>query len=212
MTYTGWMLSLLLHSRDEAVLIMNPMADFYVLALFPLMGFFFSRRSFSYIKEDSYTQMLLYYRTLPIPESTIMKSRLIQLFIATLFNSLILFTTFFLSLLGLGIKVSLIQMLVFALTWIGYGLGMSGIYIFLELLTKGRVYLLFTLLIMLLSALVAVLVAWLDGNLLRATMDYSMDQGLHSPLMWGTLAGGLLLLSLFSTVTRRGLGRRNLQR
>ncbi|WP_410770904.1 hypothetical protein [Fontibacillus sp. BL9] len=212
MIYTGGMIGLMLRGREEAGHVLDPMADFLILILIPFLGFYFSRRSFSYIKEDSYTQMLLYYRTLPISEKTIMKSRLIQLVSALLFNGLILFSVIYSIFLVFDIEITLVQYLTFALTWIGYSLAMNGLFIHLEFTRKGRTYLWLTFLLMFIVGLGTVAIAWFDGSLLDMTMDFSKRYGLRSPLMWGVLAGGIVLLGTLSSITRKTMHKRDLAR
>ncbi|GIP54218.1 hypothetical protein [Paenibacillus vini] len=212
MIYTGIMMSTLFHSREEARAVMNPMADFLLLILVPMVGFYFSRRSFNYIKEDSYTKMLLHYRTLPIPDTTIMKSRLIQLATAIPLNSLILFTTVYFMFVAMGIKMGLAQYLAFVLTWIGYVLAMNGLYIYFEFMKKGRTYLWMMVLQLVVIAVGAFAVSWFDGNLLQWTLDYSERHALLSPVMWGTLVVGAVILSIFCSITRRSLNKRDLAR
>ncbi|MEF2966198.1 hypothetical protein V3851_10185 [Paenibacillus sp. M1] len=212
MVYMGVMLSIMFQPRVEENLLIHPTVDFLMLLLFPLIGFYFSRRSFNYFKEDSYTQMLLFYRTLPIPVSTIIKSRLIQLFTAILFNGLILFATIYFLSNVFDLKLSLEQYIAFALTWIGFSLAVNGVYIYLELTCKGRTYLWATFLIVIVSVLVSIVVSLYGGSLFKISLNLSRGYGLLSPLMWGALAGGLLILGLLSGATRRKLVRRDLIR
>lgn len=214
MVYSGVMISFLFRSGEkaEAERILTPVADFMALMLIPMIGFYFSRRSFSYIKEDSYTQMLLYYRTLPIPSRTIMRSRLIQLVTAMVFNGAIFFTALYTMLYFMGEEIAGAQYISFALTWMGYALAMNGPFIFLELLTKGRTYLWMTFAFMFVVGILAFVISWFNGSLLDFTLNQSGRFGLLSPVMWGCLAGGALLVFLFSRITLRRLGRRDLAR
>ncbi len=212
MIYTGGMMGIMFQGRLEAGQLLDPVADFFLLGIIPMTGFYFSRRSFSYIKEDSYTQMLLYYRTLPIPDITIMRSRIIQLVSAILFNGLILFSIIYIVLNVFDIEITLAQYLAFVLTWIGYALAVNGLLIHLELTRKGRTYLWLTFLFMAIVGLGAVVVAWFDGSLIEWTLDFSRRYGLLSPLMWGGLGGGIILLGVTSTITRRTMHKRDLAR
>lgn len=210
MIYGGGMFSFMLYSVDKADTILHPMADFLMLMMMPMVGFFFSRRSFSYLKEDSYTQMLWYYRTLPIPVKTVMKSRYIQLVITTIFNGIILFSTIFFVFMLENTDMSLIQFISFALTWIGYALFINGFYIYLEFSKKGKMYFWLSMLLMLGMVLITVVIAVLQGNLVKYTMDLSMHYALLSPIMWGTLLVGVLLLYFAGLLTTRKLTNRDL--
>ncbi|WP_435923830.1 hypothetical protein [Paenibacillus sp. DYY-L-2] len=213
MIYSGGMISMMIWSRDESgVRLLDPMADYLILMTVPMIGFYFSRRSFSYIKEDSYTKMLLYYKTLPIPAATIMKSRIIQLVTAMLFNGFIYFATIYLVFMGMGDKLSFDNFLALAITWIGYATALNGPFIYFELSRTGRVYLWLTFAIMLAVCVLAFIVAYLGGNILNFTMESSKRYGLLSPVMWGVLAGGIFMLALFCKLTLRKLGMRDLER
>lgn len=74
---------------------LSPVMDFLILFLLPFLGFLFNRRSFRYLQEDSYTTMLAYYRTLPIPSRIVVMSRMQQMFVAFGMNGLVYFCCLF---------------------------------------------------------------------------------------------------------------------
>ncbi|MFD1177409.1 hypothetical protein ACFQ3W_14025 [Paenibacillus puldeungensis] len=210
MLYTGLMISVMFRPSDEAKIYISPVSDFLMLMLIPVTGFFFSRRSFSYLKEDSYTQMLRYYRTLPIPLPVIMKSRILQLIAALLFNGIFFYTTIYLISSHLRSELGLGQFLAMALTWTGYGLMMNGLYICFELLMKGRAYLWMTLVSMIAVGLLAFVIDWFGGNVTLFSIEMSKQYSLLSPLMWGVLALGILVLIVCCNLTQRKLVKRDL--
>ncbi|WP_178024194.1 hypothetical protein [uncultured Paenibacillus sp.] len=211
MLYVTLMLGSLVGAREETRYVMNPMSDFLMLMMVPFTGFFFTRRSFNYIKEDSYTQMLRFYRVLPIPLKTVIRSRLIQLGAAMLLNGILFYGGFYLvTYLMNGSAPGFGTFAAFCLTWVGYGLLINGLFIYCELLMKGTVYLWLTFLLMLVLGGGAILTNWLGGNLLSFTLESSRRYVLLSPLMWGSLAGGGLGLALLCSVTLRKLTKRNL--
>lgn len=211
MLYVALMLGSLVGAREETDYIMNPMSDFLMLMMVPFTGFFFTRRSFNYIKEDSYTQMLRYYRVLPIPLKTVIRSRLIQLGAAMLLNGILFYGSLYLvTYLMNGSGMGLGPYLGFCFTWMGYGLLINGLFIYFELLMKGKVYLWLTFLIMLVLGVVAFVTNWQGGNLFSFTLDNSRRYVLLSPLMWGSLIGGGLGLALLCSVTLRRLTKRDL--
>lgn len=77
MCYLGGMTSLVandvLGEQDRTMI-----TDFLFLSFIPLLGLTFSRRSMKYWSEDSYTKMLVYLRTLPIPAAVILSRRKLQ--------------------------------------------------------------------------------------------------------------------------------------
>jgi hypothetical protein len=208
--YIGAMFSFMLYSVDKAETDLHPMADFFMLMMVPMIGFFYSRRSFNYLRKDSYTQMLWYYRTLPIPAKTIMKSRYLQLIFMVFFSGFIFFTTIFCSFMLMKAEVSFFQFISFALTWIGYALFMNGLYIYMEFLKRGKVYFWMTMILLLVTAIVSAVIAVFHGNLVSYTMEISGRYFLLSPVMWGALLCGVLLLYLTGLLTMRKLMDRDL--
>jgi hypothetical protein len=210
MIYSGAMFSFMLYSVDHAETNIHPMADYLMLMMVPMIGFFFSRRSFNYLKEDSYTQMLRYYRMLPIPVKTVMKSRYIQLVITIIFNGIIFFSTIFFVFIIFNKDMSVTQYIAFAITWIGYALCINGLYIYLEFLKRGKIYFWLSMVLMLGMVVLTFVVAVLRSNLVKYTMDLSVRYALLSPIMWGTLLVGVLLLYLTGLLTTRKLTDRDL--
>ncbi|MNJ43474.1 hypothetical protein D3C77_384800 [compost metagenome] len=211
MIYIALMSSVMVNPSSEAKSILNPMADFMLLTIIPFTGFYFSRRSFNYIKEDSYTRMLHYYRTLPIPGITIIKGRIIQLLTAMLFNGLFFYPVFYFVLKNAnGSLHSAGQLLAFALTWTGYGLLVNGVYIYFEFLNKGRKYLWITFSLLLVTGFLAFIINWFDGNLLLLSLEQSKRYSLLSPLMWSALILGGMTLAVFCKITLTKLGKRDL--
>ncbi|MCM3042616.1 hypothetical protein M3201_23450 [Paenibacillus motobuensis] len=212
MLYFGGMFSAMLYSVVKFDDAFRPLADCLMLVFIPMIGFYFSRRSFSYLKEDSYTQMLWYYHTLPIPVRTIMKSRYIQLVVAILFNGILFFgaIVFIFWLGGLETSLSPVQYISFALTWIGYALFINGLYIHMEFLNRGRIYFWLSCVLMLSMVVVSVVITLFHGNLLKYTIDISARYALLSPLMWGSLLIGALGAYWMGIQTIRKLNKRDL--
>lgn len=208
MVYSGCAVSLMRYGdlRDSGEL--NPFIDFIMLLTILLTGFFFSRRSFNYIKEDSYTHMLFYYRTLPIPVVTVMKSRIFYMGIAFLFNGIILFGT--LRLLS-DMSMDGFQYAAFIFTWMGYALAINGLFIYFELNTGGRVYMWMTMVMILLVGGAVIMGVINDFSVMDYTIRMSREYSLLSPLLWVVLAAGSLLFIIMCALTVRGLNRRSLR-
>ncbi|MGZ7443330.1 hypothetical protein [Paenibacillus sp. TH7-28] len=210
MLYMALMMSFMFEPGEREASLLKPLADFMLLLLIPFTGFYFSRRSFNYLKEDSYTQMLRFYRTLPIPADAVMLGRIIQLVTAIFFNGVLYFPALYLLSATLRSELSLAGYIAFALTWCGYGLLLNGAYIYFEFLKKGSTYLWMSLAAMVLVALLAFVVNGFGGNLIELTVGFSGRYALLSPLMWGSLVCGTLGVSLFAAITKRKLAVRDL--
>lgn len=211
MIYTGVMLSFLFRSIDtDTERFLSPVSDFMMLLMIPITGFYFSRRSFNYIKEDSYTQMLKFYRTLPIPITTVVKSRLIQMITAFIFNGIIFYPILYLSAPLIRSELSVSQYLAFILTWMGGAILLNSIFIYFEFLKSGRTYMWITMALIFSVALMAFVLNLFDMNLVGITMDYSVRYALLSPVMWGMLVLGIFFLYMMSLTIAKKLTYRNL--
>jgi len=188
----------------------NMMVDFMMTAMLPILGFTYSRRSFRYWSENSYTKMLAYLHSLPIPVSAILCKRKIQAYLSFALNGIIFFGLMYALGSDLRTEISFLSYIVFALTWIGYGFMMTGVYIAIEFLCNGKAYCWLTALIMVLSVALSALINLLGGNLLFYSLSVSKEYGWLSPLMWGTLLAGVISIQLFSGWTKRRLKKRDL--
>jgi hypothetical protein len=188
----------------------NMMVDYMLTAMVPILGFTYSRRSFKYWSEDSYTKMLAYLSSLPIPVSVILSKRKLQALLSFGLNGILFFGLMYALGGDLRTEISPLPYIVFALTWIGYGLVMTGVYIAIEFLYSGKMYCWLTALIMLLSVVLSAVVKLSGGNLLFYSISVSKGYGWLSPLMWGTLLAGAVSVQLFSGWTKRRLLKRDL--
>ena len=209
MGYLGGMTSLILndalHTQDRMVV-----ADFMLISLIPLLGFTVSRRTMKYFSEDSYTKMLAYMQSLPIDSKVILCKRKIQAVFTLCVNGMLFFGIVYISSEDLRAELNIPSYIGFALTWIGYGLIATGLYIFIEYLVNGKAYLLITVLIVAFSMGISVLVMLAGGNLFFYSISCSKEWGLLSPIMWGTLLLGTISVQLFSKWTIHRLKSRNL--
>ncbi|KTD83504.1 hypothetical protein [Paenibacillus etheri] len=209
MSYLGGMTSLVandvLGEQDRTMV-----ADFLLLSLMPLIGFSFSRRSMKYWSEDSYTRMLAYLRSLPIPITVVLTRRKFQAIGSFALNGLLFFGIVYLVGENFRKELTLPSYIAFAITWIGVGLIVTGLYIFIEYLFSGKAYLALTVLIVVASWGISFLVTLGGGNLFLYSISYSKEWGLLSPIMWGSLLLGTISVQLFSKWTIHRLKSRDL--
>jgi len=189
---------------------LSPVADFIMLVLIPFLGFIYNRRSFKYLQEDSYTHMLAFFRTLPIPMNAVIMSRIQQALMAFVVNSVIFFTLLFTLSATFRVYASTGFFVSFALTWIGYGMLIQAIFIHLEFLKKGKSYFWLSIVIMLICGMVSIIVRVCGTNLVSLTAFYSKEWQLLSPVMWGALLAGALGIWMSYRVTQRKLMKRDL--
>ncbi|WP_145050341.1 hypothetical protein [Paenibacillus xylanexedens] len=208
MIYTGSMSGVMLIQQHEVSFI-NPVVDTFFLIMVPFQGFLFSRRSFRYIQEDSYTQMLAFYRRLPIPNETVMWSRLQQSIMTFAYNGIFFYGSLYVVRLHEE-AFRWDQYLAFAMTCTGYGLFMTGLYIYGEFLFSGKKYLLLSALLLPLTIGLSLLIRLSGSYGLWIVIDHSKRWSLLSPIMWIALVVGLTALWLFSRVTLKKLACRDL--
>lgn len=213
MVYTGGATGTLIESglsHQDMEQLFSPFIDIMMLMLIPMLGFYFSRKSFKYLTEDSYTQMLAYFRTLPIAPNVIMRARHIQLGIALILNSIIFFTVIYVISYHIRLQLSILPYMAFALAWIGYAMAISGIYIYLEFLCNGKKYFWMTMFLMLITVILGFGIYFVDVSLLNLTLNSAKAYGFISPVMWITLIVGVVSLVLCGKLTLHKLQMRDL--
>ncbi|MDT0125218.1 hypothetical protein Q9R46_21310 [Paenibacillus sp. RRE4] len=208
MIYTGSMSGVLLIGQEQSDFI-NPVVDAFFLIMLPLQGFLFSRRSFRYIQEDSYTQMLAYYRRLPIPNETVMWSRLQQALIGFVYNGLFFYGSLYAVRLH-TLDFTWDQYLAFALSCTGYGLLITGLYIYGEFLLSGKKYLLLSFMFLPIGIVTSILIRFSGNYGFWYVIQYSKWWGLLSPVMWIAVVAGLATLWVVSRSTLKKLALRDL--
>ncbi|WP_036718678.1 hypothetical protein [Paenibacillus sp. JCM 10914] len=177
--------------------------DFLMVIVAPMLGFIFNRRSFHYINNDTYTRMLVFYRTIPVPAAAIFASRMILAVTAFAINSVIFFTIVYLLAPQLRSSVELTSYVAVAFSWIGIGLFLTGFYVYWENMVNGKAYLRnYTILtVIVVASCFALSLAGYSTS--QFIVDAAMKWHLLSPVMWGLLILGLVFLALMCHFTYR---------
>ncbi|KOR76907.1 hypothetical protein AM231_23555 [Paenibacillus solani] len=175
--------------------------DFIMVLFAPFLGFLFTRRSFKYLSEDSYTRMLYFYRSIPVPASAIFVARVVNSLIAFGINSLVYYG--FIYALGNHLRdaMTIPEYIAFALTWVGIGLLLTGPNIYWEHMCRGKIYLRNNLFMTAVTVGPIIILNLLGFSIFRFAANASMRWGLLSPVMWGSLIVGLGTLVLMSRLT-----------
>lgn len=208
--YMAFTFGMAMRGRTESPGYTNPVLDGLFLLLLPMLGFYFCRRSFKYLSEDSYTQMLAYFRALPISDHVVIIYRLIQIFLAFLMNGFVFFGLMYWTAGPLRSELSIAGYLALALTWIGYGMMMSGAYMYFEFSKHGKAYFRSTFILLAAAVVAAVIIKVCGGNLLNYSIEQATQWKLLSPLMWMMLAAAAVSLTMFTKITLRNLQSRDL--
>lgn len=213
MLYLSVTFSFLINSLFEDQDYFNPFADFLMLVLAPLLGFFFSRRSFKYLNEDSYTQMLYYYRSIPVPTEAVILSRAFMCLMAFVMNGIVFFGVTYAIGSDLRAYMDLAAYISFGISWIGVGFLIQGLFIYFEFMKSGKVYFWINLLLMFIFAVVLlglVFIGKMQISLFGLFVVSSYKWKLLSPVMWGSLAIGLTGFILMCRLTFKRMQLRDL--
>lgn len=187
-----------INSQFEDLNYILPYIDFLLFFFSPMMGFWFSKRTFRYINEDSYTQMLYYYRTLPIPLTAVVLSRIITGLTALVFNGVIYFGGIYVISNHIKAVMDIPSYLAFAGVWLGIGLMVTGFYMYWEFMVNGKAYFRNTLLFVLATSAAVIGMNLLGYSLFGFAVESAMHWKLLSPVMWGALMIGIITLILMS--------------
>lgn len=183
--------------------------DFLYLMILPMLGFFYTKKSMKYLREDSYTKDMARMRCMPIPFQVIMISRMMQLVIVMIVNCSIFFGVQYGFSKEIQNSFSLSHFISFALVWTGYGLIVSAVYIYMELSYSGKMYMTLTMIFIFVFLGGLTVLMWMsDFSLLRYSIEITGQWPVALPIAVMLLAMGSLLLS--TKLVKRRLMRRDL--
>ncbi|MDT8978189.1 hypothetical protein RQP50_18345 [Paenibacillus sp. chi10] len=169
-TMSGLVLRELFRGDEVLTRAFKGVADFVFLFTIPNLGFFISRRSMRYMKDDSYTKWMRKLRILPIDARTIVYSRTMQMCVALLINMSIVIVGHYLlseTLRSLG----WISILSYVFMLVAYAVAVNWLYISCELSMSGRRYMRYTFILLGVITMVSVLIAVADGSILQTVVD-----------------------------------------
>jgi len=173
--YVGWLVGMLLGDwliGSRIAQSISISTDWMYLLVFPAFGQCMNRTSFRIMREDSYSRQLAYWRTMPIPLTSIIQARLLRSVICILaFGVLFGFLQYGISselrvLLGPG------EWLAFTWIWICYGLAMNALLLWLEMGLSGKRYMWIYWGVMVFSGLVAAGLSTQGVSLVGGTIDW----------------------------------------
>lgn len=202
MLYMGFATSVVINVQFEHLdEYNNPFVDFIMVLFAPFVGFLFNRKSFKYLNEDSYTRMLYFYRSIPVPASAIFVSRIINSLIAFAINSIVFYGIIYAIGNHLRSVMDIPSYIAFMLTWVGVGFLLTGPYIYWESMSSGKVYLRNTVILNFFIAGSVAVLSLLGYSIFEFSANAAMQWGLLSPVMWGALIAGLASMMLMSKLT-----------
>lgn len=209
--YMAGVFGLIFYSGSGDVSVMGSGSiDFIMLICAPLLGTDFSRRAFHLMQNDAYTQNLLYLRTLPIPSSAIIWGRIQQMAIIFFYNWTLFFIMLYLIRIQFDDTVSFVAYLSFAITWAGIGLSLMSLYLHFEFSQTGKKYIRSSFIIVITLVILAVMSAWLNWDITSTLLQFSIQYGLASVIMWGSIILSVVAISLAIRAIKHTLQHRDL--
>ncbi|GGN99591.1 hypothetical protein [Saccharibacillus kuerlensis] len=206
MAFFGGMAIAKLHEEPRLSLV----ADLIFWIVVSMVGYYFSRRITKYITEDSYTQMLAYYRVMPISPQVIAMARCLQLILATLINGTLLFGTLYLFHSGIREQMNIESFIAFSLLWTGFGLLLNSIYITFELMLRGKAYFWYSLILTVILTAAVLILHFSGVPIVEGTIRICASKGLASPLVWILFGAGAASVYAAYVFIVRGIPLRDL--
>lgn len=183
-------------------------ASVFLIFLVPNLILNWSSRSYLNPGQDPFTKRLAFFRSLPIPVSELVRSRVVSMFFMLLILTPLFFLPAYLVPGSLRAAVAFPDYLIFVLFWLGYALLVAGIHIVEEMTFSGRT--LFIGQLITIPVLFGILIAFyvLNESLAYSVMNLVQSYG-FLPAAISLLIGAAALV-VGVRVTERRLARRDL--
>lgn len=142
----GGMLISLEHMEDEsafALMIQYISVDWVNFAMICVIGHCFTKESFNFVRKDSYSRTLAFYRKFPVTNREITAARFAEFLLILPVLAACYYTPyFFVARTQSGLNLTASGFITVVLVWLGITLLAGGFYLFLELGYSGKAYLL----------------------------------------------------------------------
>ncbi len=203
MVYMGVIVGFLYYTNQDQLLNYG-LLDILMLVTSPILCIDYSRRSFRLMKEDTYRKQMIYFRSLPIPFSAVLGSRLQVMGIMLLYNSLLFFGLIYFVGARTIPGMNLIAYLSFAITWIALGLIISALYVYMEYTVSQKTYLFWSIVSTVILLGLAIVGVVVDKHASSMVMNAAINQQFASPILWIALAvAAITLLLIFRIIYRK---------
>ncbi len=175
--------------------------DGLLLICVSVMGFVMTKDYRTYWSSDSFTRRLVFLRAMPIRVEEIVLARFQQMVVCMLLLS----ASFFLPLYyfsGFADQISVWQYIEWAVTWLGISIMIGGFYVYVELGTTGKQYLLVSFLVTGLTLMAAIAIGLTGFSLFLTTVDLIEQYGLLVPIL-SHIVGFVIMLGWIKLCERR---------
>lgn len=185
------------------------MQDILMLTSVSVMGFVMSKEYRNYWNSDTITKKLAYMRSLPIRIEELVLGRFQTLFVCLFaFAPILYIPLYFVA--GFGSHLSIVHYVEWAITWLGIGASIGGMYVVTEMGWSGKHYFWFCMASMIGIVLLGVMGAVIGVSYVKATIELVEDYGVLIPAL--SLIAALLLTRLWMKLTERRLRTRDYAR
>jgi hypothetical protein len=168
--------------------------DLFFVAVMQILGFIFTKEYFSaYWRTNYFQSKWKWLRSFPITAEEMIKSRMVLMRVAVIYNTLMFFIPYCLmNYLILGVPLGF-QSIWFAAIWAGFGLLGSGFNMYLEYIYSGRIYFYLNIIVMLVVFVPLVVIFNITSDHFLVPLVYEwagQSSGVFIAL--GSLVAGLL--------------------
>lgn len=203
MVYMGVIVGFLYYTNQNEILNYG-LLDILMLVTAPLLSIDYSRRSFRLMKEDTYRKQMIYFRSLPIPFSAVLGSRLQVMGIMLLYNSILFFGLIYFVGARTIPGMSITAYLTYAISWISLGLILTSLYVYMEYAVRQQTYLFWSIVSTVLLLGLAILGIVINRHASSMVMKAAIDYQLASPIMWiGLALAAITLIIAFRVIYRK---------
>ncbi|MFD0712772.1 ABC-2 transporter permease [Paenibacillus sp. GCM10027626] len=177
--------------------------DFVFLTVIPSLGFTMNFAALRYWKNDTYSNKLAYWRTLPISLNSIVFARMALLVVILILMSLFYFSLEYVLLKQMQDMMGFSQYLNFVLFWVGYALLMGSTYMYWELSSNGKTYFMICWAYFLVYGALLLILGLLDIKPLNLSLKWAIEYNWTGSLVMA--AAGLLSLFTMGHLLRKRL-------
>ncbi|WP_213528207.1 hypothetical protein [Paenibacillus sp. J31TS4] len=183
--------------------------DFYFLGLVPSLGFLMLTADYrNYFKQATFSRKLAFLKRYPISTEELVKARVVEYLLTLVVMEIIFFVPVgFVLVQSFGLQ-TIGEYLLFVAFWTGFSLLIGSWYLYLEMCSREKKYLLVSFLLFIPYVGIPIGMALLGTHLVQGSIWLIGNYGIVPPLL--TLAAGFLSLYGFSRLMVKGVQKRDL--
>lgn len=159
--------------EEEIPVSLTGFVDWMYLTMFPCFGLLMNKSVFAMWRDDVYTKRIAHWRSMPIPLSAIIKTRILQsvIMLPVIGGAFILLQYTLAP--ELRDSVTLGQWFTAGLLWLCFAFIVNAVYIYMELGNNGKRYTLIYLGLMVVTAILVCLLTWQSVHLFSEVLRIS---------------------------------------